>query len=67
MKNWRVDDVMTTSVVTAGPNTEYRKLVDLVVAHRFSAVPGVVEVHSGLAYDIDDRAVYGPSPIIGVA
>ena len=43
MKNFRVDDVMTTAVVTARPDTEYRALVDLIVAHRFSAVPVVDE------------------------
>jgi CBS domain-containing protein len=32
---------MTTSVITAEPDTEYRKLVDLVVGHHFSAVPVV--------------------------
>jgi CBS-domain-containing membrane protein len=41
MKNFHVDDVMTTAVVTATPDTGYRALVDLVVGHRFSAVPVV--------------------------
>jgi CBS-domain-containing membrane protein len=43
MKNFLVDDVMTTAVVTARPDTEYRALVDLIVKHRFSAVPVVDE------------------------
>jgi CBS-domain-containing membrane protein len=41
MKTWRVDDVMTTSVVTVAPTAAYREVVDLLVAHRFSAVPVV--------------------------
>jgi CBS domain-containing protein len=43
MKTWHVADVMTTAVVTVAPDTEYRKLVDLLVAHGFSAVPVVDE------------------------
>jgi CBS domain-containing protein len=30
-------------------------------------VPGVVEVRSGLAYNVDDRAIYVPGTIMGVA
>jgi CBS-domain-containing membrane protein len=41
MKKWTVDDVMTTAVVTVGPETPYRGVVDLLVSHRFSAVPVV--------------------------
>jgi CBS-domain-containing membrane protein len=41
MKNWRVDDVMTTAVVTVSQTASYRELVDLLVEHRFSAVPVV--------------------------
>jgi CBS-domain-containing membrane protein len=41
MKNWRVDDVMTTPVVTVPQTAPYRELVDLLVEHRFSAVPVV--------------------------
>jgi len=41
MKNWRVDDVMTTAVVTVPRTAPYRELVDLLVGHRFSAVPVV--------------------------
>jgi len=41
MKNWRVDDVMTTAVVAVSASTPYRELVDLLVEHRFSAVPVV--------------------------
>lgn len=41
MKNWTVDDVMTTAVVTVRPETPYRGVVDLLVSHRFSAVPVV--------------------------
>jgi CBS domain-containing protein len=43
MKNWTVDDVMTTAVVTVGPTAPYRALVDVLVGHRFSAVPVVDE------------------------
>jgi len=41
MKKWRVDDVMTTDVVTVSQTAPYRELVDLLVKHRFSAVPVV--------------------------
>jgi CBS-domain-containing membrane protein len=41
MKKWRVDDVMTRAVVTVSPAAPYRDLVDLLVEHRFSAVPVV--------------------------
>jgi len=41
MKNWTVDDVMTHEVVTVDSSASYRYLVDLLTAHRFSAVPVV--------------------------
>jgi len=41
MRNWRVDDVMTTAVVTVTGTAPYRDVVDLLVRHRFSAVPVV--------------------------
>jgi len=41
MKTWQVDDVMTTAVVTVPQSAAYREVVDLLVAHRFSAVPVV--------------------------
>ena len=41
MKTWQVDDVMTTAVVTVSQSASYREVVDLLVAHRFSAVPVV--------------------------
>jgi len=41
MKTWQVDDVMTTAVVTVSQSAPYRELVDLLVGHRFSAVPVV--------------------------
>lgn len=41
MKTWQVDDVMTTAVVTVAQSTPYREVVDLLVGHRFSAVPVV--------------------------
>lgn len=41
MKTWNVDDVMTTAVVSVDPAASYRKLVDLLVENRFSAVPVV--------------------------
>jgi CBS-domain-containing membrane protein len=43
MKKWTVDDVMTTAVVTVPPDAPYRAVVDLLVSHRFSAVPVVDE------------------------
>jgi CBS domain-containing protein len=43
MKNWTVDDVMTTEVISVDSSASYRYLVDLLMAHRFSAVP-VVDV-----------------------
>jgi CBS domain-containing protein len=43
IKIWTVNDVMTTSVVTVAPDTPYRGVVDLLVSHRFSAVPVVDE------------------------
>jgi CBS domain-containing protein len=39
MKTWTVDDVMTTAVVSVTPAASYRSVVDLLVGHRFSAVP----------------------------
>ena len=41
MKTWQVDDVMTTAVVTVSQSAPYRQVVDLLVGHRFSAVPVV--------------------------
>lgn len=41
MKTWTVDDVMTTEVVSVEPAASYRQLVDLLIAHRLSAVPVV--------------------------
>lgn len=41
MKTWHVDDVMTTDVVTVTERTPYRDIVDLLMKHRFSAVPVV--------------------------
>ena len=43
MKIWSVNDVMTTAVVTVTESTPYRDVVDLLVRHRFSAVPVVDE------------------------
>jgi CBS-domain-containing membrane protein len=39
MKTWTVDDVMTTAVVSVPPTATYREVVDLLINHRFSAVP----------------------------
>ena len=39
MKNWTVDDVMTTEVVSVEDTTSYRDIVDLLVEHHVSAVP----------------------------
>ncbi|MET8154441.1 CBS domain-containing protein [Actinoplanes sp. NPDC049668] len=41
MRTWRVDDVMTKAVVTVSAGAAYREVVDLLVGHRFSAVPVV--------------------------
>jgi CBS-domain-containing membrane protein len=41
MKNWTVDDVMTTKVVSVDQGASYRSLVDILVEHRVSAVPVV--------------------------
>lgn len=41
MKTWRVDDVMTTDVITVTENASYRDIVDLLMKHRLSAVPVV--------------------------
>ena len=43
IRTWAVDDVMTKAVVTVSPETPYRGVVDLLVSHRFSAVPVVDE------------------------
>jgi len=45
MRNWHVDDVMTTSVVTVPEDAAYRAVVDLLIRHRLSAVPVVDDVH----------------------
>jgi CBS domain-containing protein len=39
MLRWSVADVMTTPVVAVEPATGYRRIADLLVAHRISAVP----------------------------
>ena len=41
MKNWTVDDVMTTKVVTVDLGASYRAVVDTLMANRVSAVPVV--------------------------
>jgi CBS domain-containing protein len=43
MTMWTVDDVMTKAVVSVRPATSYREMVDLLIGHRFSAVPVVDE------------------------
>jgi CBS-domain-containing membrane protein len=49
MRTWHVSDVMTAGVVSAGPDTPYRDLVDLLAGRRINAVP-VVD---------DDRRILG--------
>src|SRR4051812_21711082 len=44
MKHWRVDDVMTTDVVTVSESTPYRQIVDLMMERHVSAVPVVDDV-----------------------
>jgi len=41
MAAWKVDDVMTKAVVSVRPAATYREVVDLLIGHRFSAVPVV--------------------------
>ncbi|MEU4221862.1 CBS domain-containing protein [Actinoplanes sp. NPDC026623] len=41
MKTWNVEDVMTKAVVSVRQDASYRSVVDLLVSHRFSAVPVV--------------------------
>jgi CBS domain-containing protein len=41
MKRWRVADVMTTPVVSAGPDTGYDAVADLLVRYDISGVPVV--------------------------
>lgn len=41
MKTWTVNDVMTEAVVSVRQTVSYRSLVDLLISHRFSAVPVV--------------------------
>jgi CBS-domain-containing membrane protein len=41
MKNWTVDDVMTTKVVTVDEGASYRSVVDTLIENRVSAVPVV--------------------------
>jgi CBS domain-containing protein len=41
MQLWRVDDVMTTDVVSVRADTPYRDIVDLLISRRVSAVPVV--------------------------
>lgn len=43
MTAWKVDDVMTKAVVSVQPAASYRDVVDLLISHRFSAVPVVDE------------------------
>ncbi|MEV4346490.1 CBS domain-containing protein [Actinoplanes sp. NPDC049596] len=55
MSAWKVDDVMTKAVVSVQPAASYRDVVDLLVGHRFSAVPVVDEFHrvSGVISEAD--------------
>jgi CBS domain-containing protein len=72
VKTWTVEDVMTKAVVSVDEAASYRDVVDLLIERRCSAVPvvdgghrviGVVEVLSGLTYDVDDRqTVAAPMP-----
>ncbi|GIF23372.1 CBS-domain-containing membrane protein [Actinoplanes tereljensis] len=41
MKSWTVNDVMTEAVVSVDQAASYRSMVDMLVEHRFSAVPVV--------------------------
>jgi CBS domain-containing protein len=55
MRTWTVDDVMTRKVVSVDEATSYREVVDLLIGHRFSAVP-VVDASgrvSGLVSEAD--------------
>jgi CBS-domain-containing membrane protein len=39
MRTWQVNDVMSTEIVTVGPDTPYREIVDTLITHGFSSVP----------------------------
>ncbi|MEV0895439.1 CBS domain-containing protein [Actinoplanes sp. NPDC049802] len=41
MRTWSVGDVMTQAVVSVKEDASYREVVDVLVSHRFSAVPVV--------------------------
>jgi len=43
MRPWQVDDVMTRTVASVGPDTPYREIVDMVTGRRIGAVPVVDE------------------------
>lgn len=43
MRMWHVKDVMTADVVSSGPDTPYRELVELLASRRVNAVPVVDE------------------------
>lgn len=45
MRTWRVDDVMTTDVVTVSADTPYREIVDTLAGRRVSAAPVADEHH----------------------
>jgi CBS domain-containing protein len=45
MKTWHVNDVMTPDVVSAGPDTPYRDVVDLIIGRHINAVPVIDEDH----------------------
>ena len=55
MTTWTVDNVMTKAVVSVAHTATYRSLVDLLVGHRFSAVPVVDEFRhvSGVVSETD--------------
>jgi CBS-domain-containing membrane protein len=55
MTAWKVDDVMTRAVVSVQPTASYREVVDLLIGHRFSAVPVVDEYQhvTGLISEAD--------------
>lgn len=57
MKRWSVGDVMTHDVASVSEEATYREIVRklaMLVAHLYTAVPGVVEVRNHLSWDFDD-------------
>lgn len=62
----KIADVMTSTVVTATPDTSFKHLVELMIEHRISGVP-IVDARGRLLgivteADLVDKPAYGESP-----